>query len=363
MRQFRRPYVLLTANTFFALYNFRLNLIKQLIRSGFSVILCAESDGYEDKFLGLEVKVISCGKSRTKLLRHTKLMYVTIHNILKENPDYVFSFTLISNFSAGFSRGLRDYCFIPNVTGLGRSWSNRLSRYVVSFFYKFLFKKARAVLVQNNRDKLIFDNLLRGKVNILKVNGSGIDLKNFSARKPQINNKPISFTMVSRLVREKGYLLYLEVLNEIKTKYGDQVNVDFVSGYNHSDKILNALKSKYFNVNFLPFIENIPDYLAEIDVSVLPSTYNEGTPRILIESLAAGCALITSLQPGCDETVVDGENGFLLNDVCRAGLWDAVERYIALSLEKRKKMSRKSIFLSRQDYDEQDIINLYLKLM
>ena len=53
----------------------------------------------------------------------------------------------------------------------------------------------------------------------------------------------------------------------------------------------------------------------------------------------------------------------LLNDVCRAGLWDAVERYIALSPEQRNKMSRKSEFLSRQNYDEQDIINIYLKFI
>lgn len=338
-------------------------MIKQLIRSGYSVILCAESDRYEDKFLGLDVKLIACSKSENLVLKHTKLLYFTIFNILKENPDYVFSFTLISNFAAGFSRGLRKFCFIPNVTGLGRSWSNRLSRCIVSSLYKFLFRKAKAVLVQNNRDKVIFDNLLRGKVNIIKLNGSGVDLKNFGSRKPKIFKKVISFAMVSRLVKEKGYLLYLEVLNEIKVKYKDQVKVDFVSGYNHSDKIFNELKSKYLNVNFLTFIEDIPDYLAKVDVSVLPSTYNEGTPRILIESLAAGCAIITSSQPGCDETVIDGENGFLLNDVCRAGLWDAVERYIALSPEQRNKMSRKSEFLSRQNYDEQDIINIYLKFI
>lgn len=363
MRQFRRPTVLITANTFFALYNFRLSLIKQLILSGYSVILCAGSDRYEDKFLDLEVKIFSCVQSQNIFLKYPKFIYFIISNILKEKPNYVFSFTLISNFSAGLTRELSNFCFIPNVTGLGRTWNSRLSRFIVSLFYKFLFRKAKAILVQNNRDKVIFDNLLKDKVNILKVNGSGVDLKSFRARKYPINKKVISFTMVSRLVKEKGFFLYLEALDEIKKKYGDKVNVDFVSGYNNSDKILDRLKSKYLNVNFLPFIENIPDYLSGIDVSVLPSTYNEGTPRILIESIAAGCALITSSQPGCVETVIDGENGFLLNNVSYAELYGAVERYILLPPEEKKNMSKKSILLSKQNYDEQDIIDFYLELL
>jgi glycosyltransferase involved in cell wall biosynthesis len=48
---------------------------------------------------------------------------------------------------------------------------------------------------------------------------------------------------------------------------------------------------------------------------VLPSSYGEGVPRSLTEAAAAGVPIITTDTPGCRDTVLPGESGFL----CRAG--------------------------------------------
>jgi glycosyltransferase involved in cell wall biosynthesis len=47
---------------------------------------------------------------------------------------------------------------------------------------------------------------------------------------------------------------------------------------------------------------------------VLPSSYGEGVPRSLTEAAAAGVPIITTGTPGCRDTVLPGESGF----VCRA---------------------------------------------
>jgi glycosyltransferase involved in cell wall biosynthesis len=44
---------------------------------------------------------------------------------------------------------------------------------------------------------------------------------------------------------------------------------------------------------------------------VLPS-YHEGTPKTVLEAMAMGRAIITTDAPGCRETVVEGENGYLI---------------------------------------------------
>ena len=44
---------------------------------------------------------------------------------------------------------------------------------------------------------------------------------------------------------------------------------------------------------------------------VLPS-YREGTPRTVLEAMAMGRAVITTDAPGCRETVVHGQNGYLV---------------------------------------------------
>ena len=45
---------------------------------------------------------------------------------------------------------------------------------------------------------------------------------------------------------------------------------------------------------------------------ILPSYYREGVPHSLIEALAMGLPIITTDTPGCQETVDDGKNGYLV---------------------------------------------------
>ena len=56
----------------------------------------------------------------------------------------------------------------------------------------------------------------------------------------------------------------------------------------------------------------VKPWLAQASVYVLPSYYREGVPRSTQEALAMGRPVITTDAPGCRETVVDGENGFLV---------------------------------------------------
>ena len=56
---------------------------------------------------------------------------------------------------------------------------------------------------------------------------------------------------------------------------------------------------------------DVRPYLEMCNVFVLPS-YREGTPKTVLEAMATGRAVITTDATGCRETVVDGENGYLV---------------------------------------------------
>ena len=60
---------------------------------------------------------------------------------------------------------------------------------------------------------------------------------------------------------------------------------------------------------------------------MLPS-YREGTPRTVLEAMAMGRAVITTDAPGCRETVVDGDNGFLVPIKDADALAQAMLRFI-----------------------------------
>ena len=355
-----RKKVFFTANSFFALYNFRLNLIKGFLRNGFDVVLCAREDGYEKYFEAHDIQLFVLKETDLKLFQSLFFSFFIIKCIFVSKPDYVFSFTILNNITSGCARIFLNFRFVPNVTGLGRTWSNIFGRSFVKVLYKVFFRLASTVVVQNDRDFAVFSSILKGRAVIVKVNGSGVDLEKFKSGNRQFRSWPIRISMISRLVTAKGYILYLDALTSIKHKYGSSVEVDFVAGYSSDETALESLRRTYPDINFFNFKENIAEYLATVDVSVLPSSYNEGTPRILIESLAAGCAIITSNQAGCIETVSENKNGFLLYSLTTEELYDIVNKYLQLSLSARFEFSENSVFLSREKYDEELIILKYL---
>ena len=57
--------------------------------------------------------------------------------------------------------------------------------------------------------------------------------------------------------------------------------------------------------------DRVVDYYSQCSVYVLPS-YREGTPRTVLEAMAMGRPVITTDAPGCRETVIDGQTGFLV---------------------------------------------------
>jgi glycosyltransferase involved in cell wall biosynthesis len=74
-------------------------------------------------------------------------------------------------------------------------------------------------------------------------------------------------------------------------------------------------------------LEDVRPAIAASSVYVLPS-YREGTPRSVLEAMAMGRAIVTSDAPGCRETVVQGENGFLVPPRDSEALYRAMKRLV-----------------------------------
>jgi glycosyltransferase involved in cell wall biosynthesis len=64
-------------------------------------------------------------------------------------------------------------------------------------------------------------------------------------------------------------------------------------------------------IEYLGASDDVRPYLVACHVYVLPS-YHEGMPRTVLEAMSTGRPILTTAVPGCKETVVQGENGFLV---------------------------------------------------
>ena len=64
-------------------------------------------------------------------------------------------------------------------------------------------------------------------------------------------------------------------------------------------------------VTFLDYVEDIPAFLAELDLFVFPSRM-EGSPVALLEAMASGCAAIANDVAGSHDLIVHGDSGWLV---------------------------------------------------
>ncbi len=102
------------------------------------------------------------------------------------------------------------------------------------------------------------------------------------------------------------------------------------------------------NVLFLGFRRDTPHLLRVFDVFVLPSLF-EGLPVVLIEAMAAGCAVVATRIGGVEEVVVDGFNGILVQPGDSQALASAL-RSLITDGEMRKRLGEQAQRHAAQEF-------------
>ena len=113
-------------------------------------------------------------------------------------------------------------------------------------------------------------------------------------------------------------------------------------------------------------VETMHDLLRDVDLVVLPTTYGEGVPRILLEAAASGLAIVANDVPGCREIVKHGINGLLVQPRDTAALAQAISR-LATDPEERARFGRAGRDAAVAEFDERIVISdtmaVYRELM
>lgn len=203
------------------------------------------------------------------------------------------------------------------VNGSGRLF---LMKGIKGFFVKLMsypmlllsFLLANNVLFQNSDDlNMIKSKGLLWRENYGIVNGSGVNLEDFKLS--ELPEESI-FLMIGRLTGDKGVNEYIDAAIQVNAKY-PEAKMYLVGPMDNDDLSLNLDKLNKAvangNIILVGRVEDVRPYISKCRVYVLPS-YHEGTPRTVLEAMAMGRPIITTNVPGCKETVINGENGFLI---------------------------------------------------
>ena len=171
--------------------------------------------------------------------------------------------------------------------------------------------------------------------------------------------------MASRLLWTKGLKEFYEAAKMIKKKYAD-INfyiVGFIEN-NENDAIsLEQLNSWNLEgiVKFKGISKNIIKDILNSSCIVLPTFYNEGVPRILLEANALSKPVITTNIPGCLDAVEDGYNGFICNPKDSLDLFLKMELLLKLSKDNVEKLGRNGRKKMEIQFDENIVIKKYEK--
>ena len=303
-------------------YNFRGDLIKDIIAKGYEVIVTGPNQEGVDRITALGARFVEVPMNKNGVNPLADLSYMNrLRRLMKEEGvDASLGYTIkpvIYGSIAAWLTGVKKRSAM--ITGAGYLFSSntfkaKLIRFISFWLYRIGLACAHSVIFQNADDlnDFVKHHLVKAsKCSV--VNGSGVNMKRFPlAPYPE---KP-SFFFLGRLIHSKGGLDFAQAASIVKEDYPN--TRFFMLGKidpTLDDAILKDEIEPYIKegtIELFPESDDIVPYYAQASVFVLPTAYREGTPRVILEAMSSGRAIITTNSPGCKETVVDGENGYFV---------------------------------------------------
>lgn len=323
--------ILLVENSGADFYSSRISYARFLLNNKFQVTVLIPDDGYTERIRNTGLRVLTYSATKSKnWFASIFFIFLGYRRILKSNHfDIVHSYRFFPNLLNVFFNSFSSRKVVLHITGLGIIYSIKSSKFnifrlVSNFLYYIMLNLASKVIVQNQDDKKIlsFSSSISKKIQVIEGSGVNTDLYCFNSdfrKKYRYNlgfsDNEIIFFCVTRLIWQKGIkemvlafrgieetlpFVKLVIVGEPDNKNLGNVSEEYVK------------KENYGNVKFLGKHSNVNEILSAADVFIFPSYYREGIPRCLLEALSTGLPIITSTMPGCDLTVVENKNGFLV---------------------------------------------------
>jgi glycosyltransferase involved in cell wall biosynthesis len=369
MEKKKQKRIVLSSNTAFSLYNFRLHLMRTLKDKGYEVIAVSPEDGKYSELLRKEFSffpVKSLDRKGTNPIKDLKLFFEYFLLFRRLKPDIVINFTIKPNIYGSISAGLLGIPSISVITGLGyvfirESWLTKF----VKLLYWLAFRFNKAVVFLNSEDLITLRSISKDKSFLIE--SEGIDIKYFDPNLCREAKKDeFTFLFVGRLLTDKGIYELTKAFERLK-KEKPKVKLIIVGSPDEGNpnSVSKGELEKWVKEGLIEwhgFQEDVRPFFCMANCVVLPS-YREGVPRVLLEAMAMEKPIITTDAPGCRNVCVDGVNGFLVKPKDVESLYLAMKRMVELGDEKLREFGKAGRRLAEEKYSVEKIVREYINLI
>lgn len=292
------------------------------------------------------------GKNSFKKVFVSLKLYLRYNSFLnKHKPDLVL--VPFAQETVGFYKDI-PYLLLPrlkNIKVLGqlrgsnfKTWLKRAS-IITNTIVNFTLKKTNGIIVLGNNLRYLFTDFFNPNKILVVPNGA-----NFSFPSIKKDENMINVLYFANMYESKG------VHNAVDAaiKLDDPKCIfTFAGGWRKDEKfknnLLQKIKESTVTINVFPPLSGDKklELFAKADIFVFPPIAPEGHPWVLVEAMAAGLPIISTDQGAIVESVIDGENGFIVD----AGSSEQIVKKLQVLINNNK-LRQKMATKSKQFYNE-----------
>jgi glycosyltransferase involved in cell wall biosynthesis len=347
-----------------SLLKFRGPLLAAMVQRGHQVTAMAADQDHETTAglaaIGVDFQCVAVERAGLDPRSDLKFIIDLRRRLRELRADVVFAYTIkpvVYGAIAARAAGVKQIAAM--ITGLGYAFapptnvSHRAVAAVARNWYRIGLRQCRNVFFQNADDRQEFERLrlLPAGANVTIVRGSGVDIVHYAVAPFQQSENRTKFLFIGRLLLDKGIREYAAMAREVRKQF-PLCQFTVVGWLDPNPSCVTQAELDSWtadgSIDYRGPQSDVRNAIAQCDVLVLPS-YREGTPRVVLEAMSMGRPVITTDAPGCRDTIVDGEHGFLV----------PVRNVAALVSSAKKMIENRALIVSYGAAARQRIETLY----
>lgn len=377
--------ILYVANWDWVIFNFRLSLARAARNAGYEVIFVCPDGKYVGELEDAGFRWIKWSLDRRSLNPIDELRAVlSLAQIYgQEQPNLIHHDTIKPNVYGSLATWMnqrlgfteRPPGLVNSFMGIGFLFSGhllaRILRPVVLPFMRFSMRRDHVYTTfSNEKDYTTFvDRALVNPSQAQVMVSEFVKTDRFApsseGKESSEEESPVRVLLAARILWDKGIQEYVDAAKILDDR-GESVEFLLAGepdletpGYVHTDQIQSWHEDGV--VNWLGHCSAMPSLLRSVDIAALPTHYNEGLPRFLVEAASTGLPIVASDLEACRRVVENGVNGYVVPKKDPERLADAIQRLVQNG-ERRREMGQVSRRIAVSEFAEREVVKDWLDL-